>query len=827
MVAKAKTDQELLKEIQVLRIQLQEAEETLHAIRSGEIDALVVKGPEGEQVFTLQGAEHPYRLMVETMRDGAVTTSVDGTIMYCNESFAAMIGKPLERVVGSSMKSYIADDDIPSLTALLNRGNNNSSKREIRLRSDAGTFVPVYMSANSLQLDEFQSLSIVVTDLTEHKHNEELIAARRVEQLLRKQSELARRHVAEILESITDSFIALDGEWRFTDLNQVASTTVFGKPREEILGRVFWELYPEAVEADFYRHFHKAVAEGHPVHFEATYSVAQNKWFETHAYPSPDGLSVYMRDITERKQAEEALQKNEELLRTLVQNLPNGSINVFDKDLRYLFAAGQGLAEVGLSTENLVGKTLAEVFPQESADKVAPYYRQAFAGNCVEFELEYGSHWYSINAAPLRSDLEIYAVIAVAQNITARKHAEEERAKLLASEHAARAEAEKANRLKDEFLATVSHELRNPLSAILGWSKILRSRPIDEEGSAHGLQVIERNARVQLKLIEDLLDVARIASGKLDLNLRELDLVGVIEGAVEAVRPSAEAKQIRLQSTFGAVTGIVKGDANRLQQVVGNLLSNAIKFTPPGGQVDVCLRLDGDFAVITVSDTGEGISPHFLPFVFDRFRQEDGSTTRVQAGLGLGLAIVRNLVELHGGTVTADSEGSGQGATFTVTLPLTKVENRPPLSVAASGNAPLTASTQSESRSPMLEGVAVLVVDDDRDNRELVKMVLTEHGARVSVAATAPEARSEIEREAPDVLVCDIGLPNEDGYELIRKVRSLAGTRGPTVPAVALTAYATPADHAKALAAGYQKHLAKPVEPSELLAAVAGLLGRS
>ena len=330
MVAKAKTDQELLKEIQALRIALQEAEETLNAIRSGEVDALVVSGREGEQVFTLQGAEHPYRLMVESMREGAVTMSVDGTIIYCNESFAMMIGRPLERVVGSSMKLYIDDEDSPKYAALVEAGNNAGSKQEVRLRSDAGTLVPVHMSASFLQLDESQSISIVVTDLTAHKHNEQLIAAGKVEQVLREQSELARRHVAEVLDSITDSFIGLDGEWRLTELNQVAATTFFGRGRDEILGRVFWELYPEAVDADFYQQYHNAVAEGHPVHFEATYPFAQGKWFETHAYPGANGLSVYMRDITERKRAEEALQKSEELLRTLVQNLPNGSMNVFE-----------------------------------------------------------------------------------------------------------------------------------------------------------------------------------------------------------------------------------------------------------------------------------------------------------------------------------------------------------------------------------------------------------------------------------------------------------------------------------------------------------------
>jgi signal transduction histidine kinase/DNA-binding response OmpR family regulator len=404
------------------------------------------------------------------------------------------------------------------------------------------------------------------------------------------------------------------------------------------------------------------------------------------------------------------------------------------------------------------------------------------------------------------------------QEITERKQAEEERARMLVREQAARAEAEQANRTKDEFLATLSHELRTPLTAILGWSHLLRATKFDEEGIARALDTIERNARSQSQLIDDLLDVSRIITGKLRLDVRPLALIPVIKSAIESIRPAAAAKGIEFQLAFDETADAVTGDADRLQQVVWNLFSNAVKFTPDGGQVSIRLERDGARARLTVSDTGQGIEPVFLPYIFDRFRQADGSTTRKHGGLGLGLAIVRHLVELHGGTISVHSEGENRGATFTILLPL-----RPDtVASMADGDNGCAAQTCA----PALGGLRIVVVDDDVDTRELIATVLSHGGAAVKTCGSAAEALDALREWHADLLVSDIAMPEEDGYTLIQKVRQLDQQSGGLIPAIALTAYAGIEDRARALAAGYQMHVAKPLEPEELLAVIANVTGR-
>ncbi|MEG4854479.1 ATP-binding protein [Microcoleus sp. B5-D4] len=398
---------------------------------------------------------------------------------------------------------------------------------------------------------------------------------------------------------------------------------------------------------------------------------------------------------------------------------------------------------------------------------------------------------------------------------------------LLMREQIIRAEAEAANRAKDEFLSILSHELRTPLNAILGWSTMLRQKNLSEDKVARALETIERNAKSQAQLIEDILDVSRIITGKLRLRVRPVNLVPVIESAIESVQLAAEAKSIRLQSVLDSEAGPLLGDADRLQQVVWNLLSNALKFTPKDGRVQISLQRVNSHVEITVSDTGTGISSDFLPFVFDRFSQHDSTTTRSYGGLGLGLAIVRQLVELHGGTVTVVSPGIGQGTTFTVKLPVMIIHLPPsdpePLnSLVVEGNGRFQAS-------PTLEGLKILVVEDEADALELLSTILEKYGADVIAVASVKEALTIIETatdRSPDVLVSDIGMPDEDGYSLIRKLRQLEVQRGGRLPAIALTAYARNDDRQQALLAGFQMHLTKPVDAAELVAVVASLTGR-
>jgi len=385
-------------------------------------------------------------------------------------------------------------------------------------------------------------------------------------------------------------------------------------------------------------------------------------------------------------------------------------------------------------------------------------------------------------------------------------------------------EAQESNRLKDEFLATVSHELRTPLTAILGWAHLLRTGQTVDEKMAKALETIERNARAQAQLIDDLLDVSRIITGKIRIDVRPVDPNSFIEAAVEAVRPAAEAKGVRLQRIMDTGVVTVSGDPVRLQQVVWNLLSNAIKFTPKGGRVQVRLERVNSHIEIGVSDTGPGIVPEFLPYVFDRFRQADGRTTRQHGGLGLGLSIVRHLVELHGGTVRAESPGEGQGATFTVLLPVAPVYQS--VGVAERVHPAARDTLPLYDCPDRLEGVMILAVDDEPDTRELLKAGLGQCGAVVTIVGSAAEALEAIAVEMPDLLISDIGMPDEDGYELIRRVRLLPAESGGKLPAIALTAYARVEDRMQALRAGYQMHVPKPVELAELVAVAASLIKR-
>ncbi|HYG65850.1 MAG TPA: response regulator [Thermoanaerobaculia bacterium] len=427
----------------------------------------------------------------------------------------------------------------------------------------------------------------------------------------------------------------------------------------------------------------------------------------------------------------------------------------------------------------------------------------------------------------LTHPVEPIVLVATIRALLRARVAERQVQELLRLEAAARAAAEQANRLKDEFLATLSHELRTPLNAILGWVQLLRSGSMDTAGVARAVETIERNAKAQAQLIADILEVSRIITGKLRLDVHPLDLRSVVRSAAETVRPGAEAKGVALDLSLDRDVPPVSGDPDRLQQVVWNLLSNAIKFTPRGGRVEAAVEASGSHVQITVRDTGQGIAPAFLPHVFDRFRQADASTARLHGGLGLGLAIVRHLVELHGGAVGAESQGEGRGATFIVRLPVLGVFSPAvPAAVGTAREALLEpeASLPAPPRSSLL-GLRVLVVDDHPDTLELVSTVLRGHGAEVAAASSTAEAKRVFGDVRPHVLLSDIGMPEQDGYELIRYVRGLPEDRGGATPAAALTAYASPADRLKILDAGFQAHIPKPVEPLDLVTLVVRLVG--
>jgi hypothetical protein len=516
------------------------------------------------------------------------------------------------------------------------------------------------------------------------------------------------------------------------------------------------------------------------------------------------------------------LSKSEERFRTLCACSPLG-IYVADVEGRCTYINPRCQAICGLTLEESLAEVWQrEVHPEDRDRVVADWL--AWIKESQEYSNEFrlaGSEdvrWIHVQSSPMFSDLgKLIGHVGTVRDITDRKQAEEERGRLL-REQVARQEAERANQMKDEFLAILSHELRTPLNAILGWSRLLRVKKFDEETIDKALETIERNAKSQAQLIEDILDVSRILRGKLNLNKHPIRLESVIELAIDSLQPLAEEKSIVLELTSSPNVGEVIGDFDRLQQIVWNLLSNAIKFTQEEGKVEVRLESVGDEAQIQIIDNGIGIEPDFLPYVFDRFRQADSSTTRSYGGLGLGLAIVRHLVEQHGGKVYAENN-PGEGAKFTVALPL------------AQRNALADEDDWSEQIDdqagplPNLVNLQLLVVDDDDDTREFLIALLEEEGAMVRSASSVAEALAALESSWPDVLLSDIGMPGADGYELIARVREMEVLRGGMMPAIALTAYARESERQQALEAGFQMHLSKPVEVPQLIAGIANLAG--
>jgi len=567
---------------------------------------------------------------------------------------------------------------------------------------------------------------------------------------------------------------------------------------------------------------------------------------ETHGVPLPlpDGRTAHLavtRDVTRRKENEAARAHLAAIVESsddsIVSKTLDGVILTWNKGARQIF---------GYTAEEAIGRPMLILLPDDREEEETEILARLRQGERIDhFEsvrVTKGGRPIdvSLTISPVKDDQgRIIAVSNIARDITRQKQAERElhaakeaadaanRAKddLLKRERAARAEIERASQIKDEFLATLSHELRTPLNAILGWAQILRNDPTHTDVT-EGVEIIERNARVQTQIIEDLLDMSRIISGKIRLDVQRVDLAAVVRAATETVRPAAEARGIRLQAVLDPIAGPVSGDPGRLQQVFWNLLNNAVKFTSRGGRVHVVLERVNSHVEVSVIDTGEGIALDFLPHVFDRFRQADGGTARRHGGLGLGLAIVKQLVELHGGSVRVKSGGVGYGATFTVSLPMIvlhpepepEVERRHPTS---SSMGPLLADPCAR-----IEGVRVLVVDDEPDARALLKRLLDDCKAVVTTASTAAEAFNLLRADPPDVLVSDIGMSVEDGYALIRRVRALPPAEGGDTPAVALTAYARAEDRVKAVMAGFQHHVVKPVEPAELIAMVASLARR-
>ncbi len=801
-----------------------------------------------------QESEARFRMMADTAPVMIWMSDIDRLGDYFNKVWLEFTGKTLAQEIGIGWMESLHPDDLPKYMDVYRRAFDARSEYRIeyRLRRYDGEYrwvvstgVPLYRPDRT-----FAGYIGSCIDISDRKQAEqERVMALSREQAARKQAEetaqallSANARITNILESITDAFVAFDLNWNYTYINHKALELV-GKSQVELIGKNIRDIFPKVVNLQCYEMATKALAEKVTVEYKEFVPLL-NKWLEVRFYPSDSGLSAYIQDVSDRKQAEAALKASQEKLRMFAESNLIG-ILFGDVDGGISEANDEFLRLIGYTREQLQRGQVRwiDITPPEylALDEIGIAEAKA-EGVCTPYEKEYirpdGSRIPVLVGYILLGEKRQESV-AFILDLTVRKELEKEL-------HDRAEELARANRIKDEFLGTLSHELRTPLNAMLGWAQLLRHRKFDEKMTVKALETIDRNTRSLGTLIEDLLDVSQIMTGQLSLNLRWVDLISTVEGAIDTLAPAIGAKNIEIVTDFDQTAGRMFGDAGRLQQVVWNLLSNAIKFTPDGGQVRVALRkvestsIPGQSACcenlsppsveIEVSDTGQGIPAEFLPHVFERFSQADSSTTRSYNGLGLGLALVRHFVEMHGGTVQAESAGQGQGASFFVRLPIKQQEGDGGFSVAGAGEfvvreTPARSSIDQSFVSSNLSGVRVLVVDGDRDSLDFVRTVLEDCGAEVETAVSGMEALEAIYRLNPDVLAIDLAIQTAEGEALLPQVREQMADR--EIPAVAFTAYGRLEERVRALRQGFQIHLPKPLDPAELVAVVASLVARA
>ena len=638
----------------------------------------------------------------------------------------------------------------------------------------------------------------------------------------------------------------LDPQGRIETWNSGAEL-IKGYQAHEIIGQHFSKFYPvEAVAKDFPAYeLRVATAEGR---FEDEgWRVRKDGslfWANviiTALYDKKKqlrGFAKVTRDLTQRREHEERLRQSEERFRLLVEGVSDYAIFMLDVN-GIVSTWNSGAARIkGYRGDEIIGSHFRRFYPPEAVESGWPEHELRVAaaeGRFVDegwrIRKDGSKFWAHVTITALRDESNrLRGFAKLTRDLTERKRTEAleasgaERDAMLEAERGARMLAQRTARMKDEFLATLSHELRTPLNAILGWTQLLRTRGNPEAAEfQRGMEVIERNARAQVALIDDLLDLSRIMSGRFRLDVQQVVLLDIVKGALDSIEPAAQSKGVRLESILDPQSVIVSGDPGRLQQVFWNLLSNAIKFTPKGGKVQVLLQRVNSHIEFSVSDTGIGIPADFLPHVFERFTQKDSSTHREYGGLGLGLAISKQLVDLHGGSIQAKSMGEGQGATFVVTLPLIILAKERPEPARVH---PTAADASNMLPVPKLDGVRALIVDDEEDALELIRRVLETQGALVTTVRSGEEALALLETSEPDVLISDIGMPGMDGYQFMKRMRA-AEPKYRRIPALALTAFARPDDRKHAILAGYQAHLSKPFDMAELAIVVAGLVGRT
>jgi PAS domain S-box-containing protein len=773
--------------------------------------------------------------IVESSEDAVISKDMNGVIQSCNAAGERIFGYSANELVGQSIRILIPPDrqaEEDEILASIRSGRRVDHFETVRLAKD-GRPVDISLSVSPVRDSAGAIIGVakMARDITEQKRLLRELAA---------QQEWFR----VTLGSIGDAVIASDPDGRVTFMNATAEALTgwrVGEAAGRALADVF-HIVNEKTRVAVDNPAALVMRSGHIVGL-ANHSLLIDRTDAEHpiadsAAPIRDdagrilGVVLVFRDVTDERRSEEAIAEQREWFETTLESIGDAVIAT-DVQGRVVFMNPIAEHLTGWSVDRARRKLCTDVFNIVNEDTrrtvenpvtrvLAEGTIVGLANHTMLISLDGVERPIDDSGAPIRNRAgRIVGVVLVFRDVSERRRIElerrdaaAERDRLLEAEQAARTDAERASRLKDEFVAMVSHELRTPLNAILGWTQLLMTPGTGPDALARGLEVVSRNTRVQAQLISDLLDISRITSGKFRLDIGEVDLVTVVEDAIDTVQHDAEQKRIVLRRELDTNVQPIAGDAGRLQQVIWNLLSNAIKFTPEGGSVVVRLRRNEPNAEMSVADTGVGIRSDFLPHIFDRFQQADRSITRRYGGLGIGLSIVKHLVELHGGTIRADSPGIGLGTTFTVLLPSDSYEPRDATLAPGAGDKEALVATES------LDGIRVLVVEDEPDTCDYLDQFLRNHGADVMCVRSAKEALAQLAQSKPDILVSDIGLPDIDGYELMQRIRRLPADSSGAIPAIALTAYARSEDRTRAFRAGYQAHLAKPVEPAELVATI-------